>query len=143
MKKIASILILSLLFPSLCLAQEDSYDYYEVHQGESAPFDGFLFTYDGLANALAKVEGKHKRVLLEKDGELQRVKNNLEGIIKGKDSELLSKSTMYESQLRAKQNTINALQTDAYWSNIKLVGAVVVGVTAGIITGVIVTKLSN
>lgn len=142
MKKVALLLIISLVLPSVCLAEEE-YDYHEVHQGETAPFDGFLFSYDGLANALAKVEGKHKRALIEKDSELSRVKNNLEGIIKNKDAELTSKSNMYESQLQAKQNAINALQTDAYWSNIKLVGGVVVGVAAGILTGVIITKLSN
>jgi len=143
MKKIALLLMFSILFPSISFAEQDSYDYYEVHQGESAPFDGFLFTYDGLANALSKVEGKHKRALIEKDGELQRVTNNLEGIIKGKNSELLSKSKMYESQLEAKQNAINALQTDAYWSNVKLVGGIAAAFTIGVLTGVIVTKLSN
>lgn len=143
MKKISILLIFSLFLPSVSLAQEENYDYHEVHQGESAPFDGFLFSYDGLANALAKVEGKHKRALVEKDSELQRVRNNLEGIIKNKDVELTSKSAMYESQLEAKQNVINALKTDAYWSNIRLVGGVVAAAAIGIVTGVIITKLSN
>lgn len=141
MKKIALLLVFSLLFPSNAIAEEDSYDYYEVHQGESAPFDGFLFTYDGLANALSKVEGKHKRALIEKDGELQRVRNNLEGIIRGKDAELAARNKMYESQLEAKQSSINSLQAEAYWSNIKLVSGIVAGVAVGILAGVAISSI--
>jgi hypothetical protein len=138
MKKITSIILLLSLISTPVLANETSdFDYEEVRQGEVVPYDGLLFTYDGITNALVRVQSKLKLAQAEKETELKQIQVNLETIIKGKDSQLLAKKTMYENQLQTKQDAIDALQTEAKWSTLKSVGGVILGLAAGTVVGIV------
>jgi len=138
MKKITSIILLLSLVSTPVLANETSdFDYEEVRQGEVVPYDGLLFTYDGITNALVRVQSKLKLAQAEKETELKQVQVNLETIIKGKDSQLLAKKIMYENQLQTKQDAIDALQAEAKWSTLKSVGGVILGLATGTVVGIV------
>ena len=142
MKKVLSIVILFCFITAVskpALAQDtETFDYEEVKQGEIVPYDGLLFTYDGMTNALVRVQAKYKTAELEKDSELKRVQANLESVIKNKDAELQTKQVLYNSQLKTKQDVIDSLVKEAYWNSLKGFGGIAIGITAGVAIGFVV-----
>ncbi len=142
--KIASLLtVLFYMCAITPVVAEDKYDYELVKAGDIVLYDGVLFTNEGMSKAVASTQAKVRLIEVQKMEELQKVKIALQNIIDTKDSETRAKEEMYLKQLGVKQQTIEALVTDSHWSNIKIVSGVVIGVAAGILVGIVATKLSN
>ncbi len=143
MKKTAWLALISVLFlyvPTVSAEDKEEWDYQEVLKDQPAPYDGYLFSDEGMANTLAKVQTKLNLLKTEKDEELKRVKINLESIIKSKDVEISADKQMYQKQLEAKQNVINSYQNELMWSNIKLISAIIISATAGLVVGKLFIK---
>lgn len=142
MKKISFVLLICLLssFINVCRAEEE-FDYIEVKAGDTAPFEGLLFTYPGITNALVKVQTKINLVETQKEEELKRVKVNLQSIIDAKTTEIITTTRMYEEQLNAKEEVIAANKREAYLSNIKTVGGIAFAAVAGLAVGFLVGKI--
>ena len=50
-------------------------DYQEVKVGEPVPYDGLLFTYDGMTKVIVKLQTKFKLLEVQKGEELEKIKN--------------------------------------------------------------------
>lgn len=143
MKKTAWLAIISVLFlyvPTASAEESEEWDYQEIAKDEPAPYDGYIFSDEGMANTLAKVQTKISLLKTEKDDELKRVKINLESIIKMKDVEISADKQMYQKQLDAKQNVINSYQNELMWGNVKLISAIIVSTTVGLLVGKLFIK---
>lgn len=137
MKKIFAIALLFSVFAKPTLAQEiteaQEWDYVEIVQGTPAPMNGLLFSYDGMSNALAKIQQKIRLLEIEKQDEKDKLKIDLEAKIKISDVKLNSLKEQYETQVKVKNETIDSLTKELYISKIKVYGGLALGITTGIL----------
>lgn len=133
MKKFLYIFLIILSFSNISKADtNEEYDYQELKQGELAPFDGILFTYDGIAKSLARVQNKNKLELLEKEQEYKKISLDLETNLKQISSEYNITKIMLNNELNIKQKKIDALTNESYWNTWKLTGGFLFGLALGV-----------
>jgi len=135
MKKIIALILTVVLFSSLSKAEEQHWDYIEVKRGEICSLDGYLFSYDGLSSALARVQSSSQAIGIQKDKECNKIKLDLETVIKNKDSDLEITTKMLSNQLKIKQNTIDSIRSELFWSEAKIFTGIILGITAGYLVG--------
>jgi len=142
--KLLSLFVIITFISTTAFAEEviaEEYDYIEVHVGQPVPYDGLLFTYDGISNVVAKIQAKMKLLQIEKNIEIEKARIDLQAKIESKSVELEIKQEMFNKQLDIKQQSINALKNDVYWNKFKLAGSVVAAIATGVIVGYIAAKL--
>ena len=98
--------MLSLLNPSFA---DDTtvVDYIEISKGEVAPFDGRLFTSQGIAKILADHEAEKSKLKIEFDYELNKTTLDLNLKYDVLDSRRQSEILMYETMLKARDEELN------------------------------------
>jgi len=102
-------------------------DYVELKEQESAPFDGFLLHKDSMIKLITEREKELNTLKLRFETEGKKLQLDLDTITKKKDLELQINKEMYEALLKIRQDRIDALENEANWGTVKLVGGLVVG----------------
>ena len=112
---------------------QEEWDYLEITQGTPAPINGLLFSYDGMSNAIVKIQQKMKLVEIEKDQEKEKLKIALEAQIKTVDIKLNALQEQHTSQIKIKNHAIESLTKDLELSKIKGYGGLMLGLASGLI----------
>ena len=139
-KKLLSCIVLSTILtalPSIGRAEETDVDddgegdYVELKVEEKAPFDGFLLHKDAMIKLVTQREAELGRLRLSFETKEKKLELDLETLTKKKDIELSINKDMYESLLKIRQDRIDQLVTQQKWSDLKLVGGILIGLTIG------------
>lgn len=120
--------------PKVCFAQENEIsDYEHILSGSCVTSDGFFFTENGMVKLVVNTQEKIKIAVADSQKQIDLLKVDLKKCEAIKESQLRIQKEMYESQLLAKQQALDAYKTDAFWKNIQ---SGVSGLILGVIIGV-------
>lgn len=138
-KLISIILIVCLFIPKISLAEGEEFDYEHLISGSCVTKDGFFFTEDGMVKLVINTKEKIRLATLDGQRQIDLLTIDLQTCSEKKTIELRIQKEMFEKQLKIKQDVIDAYKVESYWSNIKIVGATVIGIA----TGALVVGLIN
>jgi hypothetical protein len=139
-KKLISWIVLSTFLtalPTFAAAEEIDVDddgegdYIELKKEETAPFDGFLLHKDAMIKLVSDREAELGRLHLSFETKEKKFQLDLETLTKKKELELTINKEMYESILKIKQDRIEQLSSEQKWSDVKLIGGLVLGLAIG------------
>lgn len=133
MLRIFSVFTMSLfLAANISIAEEvDDGDYIELESGEEAPYAGFLFDRDALAELVARQQREKEELILEKETELKKVKINLEAEVAKKQVEIDINKDLTEKLLKANKEELKITQSKldkvSWLSPTLFVGGIIAG----------------
>lgn len=130
-KIFALILMFALILPKVSIAQEQQFDYEHLTAGSCVTSDGFFFTEEGMVTLVVNTKEKIRLATLDGQRQIDLLKVDLRACSESKETELRIQRQMFEKQLAIKQEVIDAYKSDAYWSNIKIIGGALIGVSIG------------
>ena len=137
-KIFALILVFIFILPKTLKAQEEQFDYEHLAAGSCITSDGFFFTEQGMVSLVVNTKEKIRLATLDGQRQIELLKVDIGMCSQSKEVELRIQRQMFEKQLAIKQDTIESYKSDAYWSNIKIIGAAIVGIGIGaVVVGLI------
>jgi len=135
--------MLLFLAANISIAEEvDDGDYIELESGEEAPYAGFLFDRDALAELVARQQREKEELILEKETEVKKVKINLEAEVAKKQVEIDISKDLNEKLLKANKEELQLVKNKLdklSWTGPTLF---VAGVTTGAILTVSLLKIA-
>ncbi len=132
-KFFALLLAVMFILPKTLNAQEKEFDYEHLTAGSCLTSDGFFFTEQGMVALVVNTREKIRLATLDGQRQIDLLKVDLKTCSESKDSELRIQRQMFEKQLAIKQQAIDSYKSDAYWSNVKIIGGVVIGIGIGVL----------
>jgi hypothetical protein len=111
--------------------EDDSGDFVELNSGEVAPFDGYLFHSDSLADLVAKQDREKEELRLFAETEQKKLKLELETEVKKKEVEIQITTTKYEDLLKLNKAEIDRLSREAKYNSWLTSGSFIAGVVVG------------
>ena len=137
-KIFAIFFIFAFILPKASKAEEQEFDYEHLAAGSCITSDGFFFTENGMVSLVINTKEKIKLATLDGQKQIDLLKVDLKSCSESKEIELKIQRQMFEKQLLIKQSVIESYKSDAYWSNIKIIGGTIVGVGIGaLIVGIL------
>lgn len=130
-KILSLVLVFILIFPKSSLAEDQRFDYEHLTAGSCITSDGFFFTEQGMVTLVVNTREKIRLATLDGQRQIDLLKVDLRTCSESKETELRIQRQMFEKQLAIKQEAIDAYKSDAYWSNVKIIGGIVVGIGVG------------
>lgn len=130
-------LILLVTWPSLAYSQtisEDSLegDYSFVKRGEAVPYDGFLFDKSGIIKVITNKSLEIQRLTIEKDADIAKLKIEIDMLKKQHNLEIKINKELTDNIMNLKDNRIKLLEDSKKWDDIKLFGAMLLGIALSV-----------
>ena len=146
-KKYISALMLSALLTtrtSIAYANEllSAGDYIEVKKDDSIPFDGYLFTDSGLSRIIVNKETEKKKIIIDKDAEIETIKLQLNTDLKKKETEIEINKELSDKLLKLKQEEIDRLNSELKYKNWIVAGSFIGGILVGSVAIISIVKLT-
>ena len=136
---IASFTLLALLVGWSPIARAEDMDhdgeedgFQELKVGDTVTEDGYFFNHSSLATLITKQETKLSLLANEKDKENNKLKLELETVIKKKDLELSINKDMYEGLLKIRQDRIDHFTNMQKWEELRLASGFIAGFVVSI-----------
>jgi hypothetical protein len=147
LKKYISVLMLSVLLTtqtSIAYADEllSDGDYLEVKKDDSVPFDGYLFTDSGLSKVIVNKETEKKKIIIDKDAEIERTKLQLNTELKKKQVEIDINKELSDKLLKLRQEEIDRLNNELKYKNWIAAGSFIGGILIGSVAIISIVKLT-
>lgn len=126
--------LLVLLVGKVSIAEDKKVDFINIKAGESAGFDGYLFTPEAIVKIYTKTEEDTKKVKLEYENKLELSIIETDRIKQLAESEKMIHTNLLTNSLRLKneviedqQKTINSLHNTVLLNKLLIVGAFIAG----------------
>ena len=103
-------------------------DYESMEKGEKAPYDGLLFTNEGIIKIITNKHLELDKLKLDKDTEIKKLQLDLDILKKQHDLETKITKDLNDNLLKLKQDRIDALENSKKWDDVKLFGALGLGI---------------
>jgi hypothetical protein len=139
-KKITSLFVLTVYLsgmPSYAQENEEAGDFVELSAGEQAPFEGYLFHTDSLADLIARQDREKEELRLVAETEQKKLKLELETEVKKKEAELNINKVKYEDLLKLNKAELDRLSREAKFNSWLTSGSFIAGIVIG---GVIIAS---
>ena len=111
--------------------EDDAGEYVELASGEVAPFDGYLFHSDTLADIIAKHDKEKEELTLFCDTEKKKLQLELGTEIKKLQAEIKINTDKYEDLLKLNKSEIDRLAKDAKYNSWLTSGSFIAGIIIG------------
>jgi len=145
-KYISALMLSALLMTRTSIAYADELlsdgDFLEVKKDDSVPFDGYLFTDSGLSKVIVNKETEKKKIIIDKDAEIERTKLQLNTEIKKKQVEIDINKELSDKLLKLRQEEIDRLNSELKYKNWITAGSFVGGILLGSVAIISVVKLT-
>ena len=135
-------LFLSLIFlvtwPSLAYGQDntatesDVGDYTPVKEGQRVPFTGYLFDSGGIIKLINNKTLELQQLKITKDAEINKINIELETVKKQTELELRINKELNNNIIRIKDDKIKELEDSKKWDDVKLLGALTLGMVLSV-----------
>lgn len=103
-------------------------DYESMEKGEKAPYDGLLFTNEGIIKIITNKHLELDKLKLDKDTEIKKLQLDLDILKKQHDLETKITKDLNDNLLKLKQDRIDILENSKKWDDVKLFGALGLGI---------------
>jgi len=114
--------------PSSPPSEDEIGDYESMEKGEKAPYDGLLFTNEGIIKIITNKHLEIDKLKLEKDTELKKLQLDLDILKKQHDLETKITKDLNDNLLKLKQDRIDSLENSKKWDDVKIFGALSLGI---------------
>lgn len=131
-------LIFLVTWPSLAYGQDntvsesDAGDYTVVKEGQRVPFDGYLFDSKGVIKLINNKTLELQQLKISKDAELYKLNIELETVKKQNELELRINKELNNNIIRIKDDKIKELEDSKKWDDVKLLGALTLGMVLSV-----------
>lgn len=127
-------LVLLATWPSLAYGQtiSDAGDYTVVKEGEKTPFSGYLFDADGVIKIMVNKSLEIQKITITKDAEIAKLNIELDALKKQHALEIKIKDDLNNSISSLKDNRIKLLEDSHKWDDVKLFGALLLGIVLSV-----------
>jgi hypothetical protein len=147
LKKYISVLMLSAMLTtrtSIAYADEllSDGDFLEVKKDDSVPFDGYLFTDSGLSKVIVNKELERKKIILDKDAEIERTKLQLNTELKKKQVEIDINKELSDKLLKLREEEVDRLNSELKYKNWIVAGSFMGGILIGSVAIISIVKLT-
>lgn len=144
---VSFITLLALLatWPSLAYGQEisDDGDYTSVKEGEKVPYDGYLFDSAGLIKVMVNKSLELDKLRITKDADIAKLNIEIDYLKKQYDIQLKIKDELNLSLLKAKDDRIKILEDGNKWDDVKLFGAMFLGIVLSVTIFFAAVQITN
>ena len=131
-------LIFLVTWPSLAYGQDntpsetDAGDYTIVKEGQRVPFTGYLFDSQGVIKLINNKVLELQQLKITKDAELHKLNIELESIKKQNELEVRINKELNNNIIRIKDDKIKELEDSKKWDDVKLLGALTLGMVLSV-----------
>jgi len=141
-KKIISFFLLVFLVGRVSIAEEKRPEFTTVKAGQQAPFSGYLFTPEAMAQMLAQIDEDKRKQDAEHTAEVATLKLDIQSETERRIAESAVHTRLVEDLNKAKQEQIairdrriSELESEKIFNNLLVAGSFVAGIalTAGIV----------
>jgi hypothetical protein len=117
-------------------------DFLEVKKDDSVPFDGYLFTDSGLSKVIVNKELERKKIILDKDAEIERTKLQLNTELKKKQVEIDINKELSDKLLKLREEEVDRLNSELKYKNWIVAGSFMGGILIGSVAIISIVKLT-
>lgn len=114
------------------LSDDEIGDYESMEKGEKAPYDGLLFTNEGIIKIITNKHLELDKLKLDKDTEIKKLQLDLDILKKQHDLETKITKDLSDNLLKLKQDRIDTLENSKKWDDVKLFGALGLGIVLSV-----------
>jgi hypothetical protein len=107
-------------------------DYESMEKGEKAPYDGLLFTNEAIIKIITNKHLELDKLKLDKDIEIKKIQLDLDILKKQHDLETKITKDLNDNLLKLKQDRIDSLEGSKKWDDIKILGALTLGIVLSV-----------
>lgn len=107
-------------------------DYESMEKGEKAPYDGLLFTNEAIIKIITNKHLELDKLKLDKDTEIKKIQLDLDILKKQHDLETKITKDLNDNLLKLKQDRIDSLENSKKWDDVKLFGALGLGIVLSV-----------
>ena len=141
-KKLVSLFLLVFLASRICIAETKPPEFTTVKTGEPAPFFGYLFTPQAIAQMLTTIDEDKRKQEAEHTAEVKSLRLDVQAETERRIADNAANANLLEQlrrakeeQLRERDKKIASLEGQKFIDNILIAGSFVAGValTAGIV----------
>jgi len=120
--------------PSEAVAEDEYEDgeYVMVKEGETVPYDGFLFDSEGLAKIISNKNFQLDKLKLKKDLEIKKLNIELEYNKKQHELEVKISKELTDNIIQLKNDRIEQLENSKKWDDVKLFGSMLLGMALSV-----------
>jgi hypothetical protein len=140
------LLIFTATRPSIAHAADipsDSGDYTAVKEGERVPYSGYLFNTQGLIKVMVNKSLEIQQLTINKDSEIKKLNIEIEMLKKQHDLELKLAKELSDNMMGIKDNRIKLLEDSHKWDDVKLFGALMLGIVLSVTIFFAAVQITN
>lgn len=118
--------------PTTIPSEDEIGDYESMEKGEKAPYDGLLFTNEGIIKIITNKHLELDKLKLDKDTEIKKLQLDLDILKKQHDIEVKITKDLNDNLLKLKQDRIDGLESSKKWDDVKILGALTLGIVLSV-----------